>query len=661
MRWDASQGLDESQRERARENIAAVGYDEQSLSSDERSQARENIAAVAYDAQTLTDNQKEQARDNINAARRSFVDARDYGIVGDGVADDFAALQAAIDTESDVHIPKPSVRYRITDELTLAVDGQRIFGSGLPEIRQVTAEKNVIAATNLTGCRIEGLHLYAVGDIGSMATGGGAAFFGCSRVVARDLLVENHRGAGVNFYNTNDSFALYNTFINSPVEDGDLNNVTLADIAAVFSSSRNVIAGNNCRSGNGSGIIVQSILDEDTCDDNVIYGNIVENAKAYGIILYRVDPSGGDVRYTRRNVVVGNTIKNITGTIISALDGTTYPFGAGIYVQGAEDTVVSGNNLSQTHSGAVTFTEQLSPGAIGVGNVTRYTITGNVIRDDQMYGILCHDGNGLGEADGFAVITGNQITDTLLNGIRINSRGRTNITGNTCDGTQGIRHTGSASKRAAITVNSNSVINTVASQPGINIDNALEANVVGNLTKTTAGANGISISNTDLAAVTGNTIIDFAVRGVEIAATVTQAHVSGNTIRGTGTSLVGMRLNGPTQYADNLISGVVTEIDGTYAPWATLTVDGATPSVAQGNNFITANVNPTTITNFTGAYDGKVIWVLFTDANTTLDFTSSNLKGNAGSDRAMAAGDAIMAVYRKSTFAWHVIIIDATA
>ena len=67
VRYDVSQGLSSLQKNIAKININAVGFDAQSLGNSEKAQARSNIGAVGYEAQTLTDAQKTQARSNIGA------------------------------------------------------------------------------------------------------------------------------------------------------------------------------------------------------------------------------------------------------------------------------------------------------------------------------------------------------------------------------------------------------------------------------------------------------------------------------------------------------------------------------------------------------------------------------------------------------------------
>jgi len=91
----------------------------------------------------------------------------------------------------------------------------------------------------------------------------------------------------------------------------------------------------------------------------------------------------------------------------------------------------------------------------------------------------------------------------------------------------------------------------------------------------------------------------------------------------------------------------------------TLTDQDATPSVKGGLNFITANTVGTTITDFDDGVDGQAIRVVINDANTTVDFTGTNLKGNTGADWSPAQYDHLTAVY-DGTY-WYCDVSDNTA
>ena len=71
----------------------------------------------------------------------------------------------------------------------------------------------------------------------------------------------------------------------------------------------------------------------------------------------------------------------------------------------------------------------------------------------------------------------------------------------------------------------------------------------------------------------------------------------------------------------------------------------ATPSVAGGTVFKTANALATTITMFDSGVEGQTIMVWVNDANTTFDFTGTNLLGNAGADWSPTTGDSLQATF----------------
>ena len=54
------------------------------------------------------------------------VNVKDFGAVGDGVADDTAAIQAALDTQRNIYLPKGS--YKISNSLKTTINGQHITG-----------------------------------------------------------------------------------------------------------------------------------------------------------------------------------------------------------------------------------------------------------------------------------------------------------------------------------------------------------------------------------------------------------------------------------------------------------------------------------------------------------------------------------------------------
>ncbi|MFC1712128.1 glycosyl hydrolase family 28-related protein [Candidatus Poribacteria bacterium] len=90
----------------------------------------------------------------------------------------------------------------------------------------------------------------------------------------------------------------------------------------------------------------------------------------------------------------------------------------------------------------------------------------------------------------------------------------------------------------------------------------------------------------------------------------------------------------------------------------TLSDGDATPSVAGGNVFKTANTGATTITMFDDGMAGQKITVIIGDANTTMDFTGTNLKGNSGADWSPVSGDHMTCVFDGTN--WYCDVSDNT-
>jgi hypothetical protein len=66
---------------------------------------------------------------DVEAKLAQYVSVKDFGAVGDGVADDTAAIQAALNFASSVFLPDGT--YLITDSLYMLSDGQEFSGTGI--------------------------------------------------------------------------------------------------------------------------------------------------------------------------------------------------------------------------------------------------------------------------------------------------------------------------------------------------------------------------------------------------------------------------------------------------------------------------------------------------------------------------------------------------
>ena len=89
-------------------------------------------------------------------------------------------------------------------------------------------------------------------------------------------------------------------------------------------------------------------------------------------------------------------------------------------------------------------------------------------------------------------------------------------------------------------------------------------------------------------------------------------------------------------------------------PMRTIADGDTTPSVAGGGIFVTANTSSTLISGFDDGVAGQPITLIIGDANTILDFSASNLKGNAGVDYTATANDVAVFVTNDGT-TWYAI------
>lgn len=124
---------------------------------------------------------------------RDTVSVKDFGAVGDGVADDTVSVQAALTTGKSVYVP--SGVYKITSTLTLS-NGQMIFGDG-GHLSKLDKAFNGDLIQASAGCVIDSLWL--AGN-GALRTGRGV-LFGAStpRSIVQNCRIIDFDGACVEF------------------------------------------------------------------------------------------------------------------------------------------------------------------------------------------------------------------------------------------------------------------------------------------------------------------------------------------------------------------------------------------------------------------------------------------------------------------------------
>ena len=88
---------------------------------------------------------------------RDTVSVKDFGAVGDGVADDTAAIQAAINTNKEVFVPNGT--YNLSASLTMTSSQQIRGESQTLAILKTTAAVNAITVADIAYCKISNLYI----------------------------------------------------------------------------------------------------------------------------------------------------------------------------------------------------------------------------------------------------------------------------------------------------------------------------------------------------------------------------------------------------------------------------------------------------------------------------------------------------------------------
>lgn len=139
---------------------------------------------------------------------------------------------------------------------------------------------------------------------------------------------------------------------------------------------------------------------------------------------------------------------------------------------------------------------------------------------------------------------------------------------------------------------------------------------------------GISFGDTDLGTYTGSTIDDNDDLVGALQALETETETRLPDVLSDTTPELGGNLDLKTKY--------------THADYVAFSSTDTTPDVSGGSRFKTANAAATTIDDFdagAGSLDeGQHVHILINDSNTTIDFTSSGLKGHGGVDWEPSAG-----------------------
>lgn len=369
-----------------------------------------------------------------SAIYATVVNARSpqYGIVGDGVTDDTAAIQAmlaGIGSNTAVHFSAGIYKHT-----NLVIGGKKNFalvGDGAVFLATTRSEP-YLRFVNCADVTVRGITSKGAFATTRQGPTRGISFEGCERYLITGCHIHDTEGVGI--------------YSGSGCHDGrivgNLVHDTFADgIHVTGTSNRIAISGNTVRDTGDDAIAVVSYGSDSNgpCEDIAITSNLSWHSKSRGIIV-----SGG------KNIVIsGNAIRDTKNAGIYVAYESTYP------TRAVEGVSIVGNTVLGANTYNVPTINYAGVQVVGNGGPTTpvggITISGNTVEGSKWHGILignvgvgCYDiivsDNGVRRSGGHAVmvqaaqdvlISGNMIDTSAEAGIYCNdTRGLLSISGN---------------------------------------------------------------------------------------------------------------------------------------------------------------------------------------------------------------------------------------
>jgi hypothetical protein len=369
------------------------------------------------------------------AKLRETVSVKDFGAVGDGVTDDTAAIQAALDASKSVYFPEGI--YALADQIVLNT-AQKLTGDGYASVLLSTGtNKHIVYGNNVDNIEIDSL--FFKGN----ATGTGVAGHGirllnaeyinihdcyfdtignvtgfagcisgefCEKVIVDSCIFLGNGGGSVT--GADIGFGYYGKYCNITNNISYSNHdamISLAAVGVAKEDTTNHVVANNVgirrdTNTSRSGIII-------TYNDKAAYTTITGN------ILYNWVWNGIYIQSATSNVAesAGFTIQ---GNIVRYCGGENSSIGSGIYLSGNNGLTCTGNLVEYTGYNSSGVARGAANNGINVQNsATNISVTGNVVRRSKGSGISFQPLSGYQQID--IAVSGNVFDDNEGAGVFI--------------------------------------------------------------------------------------------------------------------------------------------------------------------------------------------------------------------------------------------------
>jgi hypothetical protein len=307
------------------------------------------------------------------------VSVKDFGAVGDGVADDTTAINLAVNAAGEggrVYFPAVTHGYGITKQISMHA-GQTLYGDGsASRILLQDGSVNGFIAVNQTGVKVRNLKVSCSSRTKPTPYKAAIMLQSCTGCSVENVVVTDMGYWGVALIDCTTCTVMKCQFDDFFSVDQDA-----ADIVLWKTCINCTVEGNDClAAANQIGIFIQDPYVNAKPIGNVISDNRVMAHKGYGICAYVT------TAYDTKFVIANNRVSGIEGTSLKGASG------AGIYVVGGGGATIDSNSVddccrSTSNFGPLAMAHIVVNGAMVGGKGV--SIANNTVNATKGPGISC--------------------------------------------------------------------------------------------------------------------------------------------------------------------------------------------------------------------------------------------------------------------------------
>lgn len=307
---------------------------------------------------------------NAGIGNGGGVDVRDYGAKGDGIHDDTAAIQAALDEERNIFFPAGT--YIIDPTTGINVEtGTWLHGEGmyrtLFQVKPgVNVLNNILKVEDAGGVLLEDFAIdgnkTTLSTDREVSTNYGVYLSNSPESRVNRVRVYNMTGVGIHVYNS-----IATSVTNCITSDNEYHGYELEQ------TQNCLLAGNDAHGNIRHAVFVSpGEVGGTGAIGNVITENIFYNNQQYGV-AFGIDAAGASIGLTRENVVSNNIIRNNShyGVSIYRVDSVTVTGNlidtngkTGVYIYRSHRNLIANNRIRHNSAeGAGLYDEVTLEGA----------------------------------------------------------------------------------------------------------------------------------------------------------------------------------------------------------------------------------------------------------------------------------------------------------